>query len=214
MSLVKFSLTNFDPGRQLLAGLEMMARPNGPTATTDGIDWREARYFARLVQMLVSSRPDKSEFKRDIEHLVSAAEALRTGGPASRATGSDRTGHSDAAGVAGGEVENAVLALWRRNPSGVREEIAPHRDEATAVETPCASCSETEPVDAAELARAVEEIERAAAALRADEAGSVAAGAGGARRRPLRLWLQIAGLWISIAAATAGMVVGLLVIMR
>jgi hypothetical protein len=30
----------------------------------------------------------------------------------------------------------------------------------------------------------------------------------------LRLWLQIAGLWISIAAATAGMVVGLLVIMR
>jgi hypothetical protein len=194
----------------------MMARPNGPTATTDGIDWREARYFARLVQMLVSSRPDKSEFKRDLEHLVSAAEALRTGSPASRATRPDRTGHSDAAGVADGEVENAVLALWRRNPSVVREETVPHRDEATAAETASVSCSETGPVDAAELARAVEEIERAAAALRADEAGSIAASssAGGARRRPLRLWLQIAGLWLSIAAATAGMVVGLLVIMR
>jgi hypothetical protein len=194
----------------------MMARPNGPTATTDGIDWREARYFARLVQMLVSSRPDKSEFKRDLEHLVSAAEALRTGGPASRATGPDRTGHSDAAGRADGEVESAVLALWRRNPSVVRAETAPHRDEAMAVETPSVSCSETDPVDAAELARAVEEIERAAAALRADESGSIAAGdsTGGARRRPLRLWLQIAGLWISIAVATAGMVVGLLVIMR
>jgi hypothetical protein len=199
----------------------MMARPNGPTATTDGIDWREARYFARLVQMLVSSRPDKSEFKQDLEHLVSAAAALRKGCPASRATGPDRTGHSDTAGadpchLADGEVENAVLALWRRNPSGVREETAPHRDEATAVETPGVSCGQTGPVDAAELARAVEEIERAAAALRADESGSIAAGdgAGGARRRPLRLWLQIVGLWLSIAAATAGMVVGLLVIMR
>jgi hypothetical protein len=199
----------------------MMARPNGPTATTDGIDWREARYFARLVQMLVSSRSDKSEFKQDLEHLVSAAAALRKGGPASRATGPDRTGHSDAAGadpcrLADGEVENAVLALWRRNPSGVREETAPHRDEATAVETPGVSRGDTGSFDAAELARAVEEIERAAAALRAEESGFVAAGdsGGDARRRPLRLWLQIAGLWISIAVATAGMVVGLLVIMR
>jgi hypothetical protein len=194
----------------------MMARPNGPTATTDGIDWREARYFGRLVQMLVASRPDKSEFKRDLERLVSAAEALRPGGSASRATGTDRTGHSDAASVADGEVENAVLALWRRNPSVIRVETAPPCDEATAVETPSASCSETDPVDASALARAVEEIERAAAALRADEFGAIAVGdsTGGARRRPLRLWLQIAGLWISIAAATAGMVVGLLVIMR
>jgi hypothetical protein len=30
----------------------------------------------------------------------------------------------------------------------------------------------------------------------------------------VRVWLQIAGLWISIAAATAGMVVGLFVLMR
>jgi hypothetical protein len=218
MSLLKFSLTNFDPTK-VVSRVGMMARPNGHTATTDRIDWREARYFARIVQMLVSSRPDKSEFKQDLEHLVSAAAALRD--PASRATGPDRTGHSDAAGadpchLADDEVENAVLALWRRNPSGVRQETAPHRDEATAVETPGVSRGDTGSFDAAELACAVEEIERAAAALRAEESGFVAAGdsAGRARRRPLRFWLQIAGLWISIAAATAGMVVGLLVVTR
>jgi hypothetical protein len=187
----------------------MMARPNGPTATTDGIDWREARYFARLVQMLVSSRPDKAEFKRDIEYLASAAEALRRGRRASRPTGPDCAG--DSPGRAEGETESAVLALWRRRPSVVREETAPRRDEPTAVETPSLSCGA---VDTAELERAVAEIERAAAALRGDEAGSIAAGDGAPRRRPVRVWLQIAGLWISIAAATAGMVVGLFVLMR
>src|SRR5271154_898282 len=105
----------------------MMARPNGPTATTDGIDWREARYFARLVQMLVSSQPDKAEFKRDLEHLVSAAKALRTGG---RATDPDCADHCDSPGRADSEAESAVLALWRRTPSLVREEL--RRDEATA----------------------------------------------------------------------------------
>jgi hypothetical protein len=74
----------------------------------------------------------------------------------------------------------------------------------------------TEPVDEAELARAVEEIERAAAALRVDEPGSTTAVASevAPRSRPWRVWLQIAGLWISIVAATVGMVVGLLVFMR
>jgi hypothetical protein len=194
----------------------MMARPNGPTATTDGIDWREARYFARLVQMLVSSQPDKAEFKRDLEHLANAAEALRSGDRELRATDPDSAGHCDSPGRADGEAERAVLALWRRNPSVVREETELRRDEATVVETPGASSSGTGGVDDAELARAVEEIERAAAALRVEEPGSIAAGewAGRPRRRPLRVWLQIAGLWISIAAATAGMVVGLLVLMR
>jgi hypothetical protein len=108
----------------------MMARPNGPTATTDGIGWREARYFARLVQMLVSSQPDKAEFKRDLERLVRAAAALRVGGRASRATGPDRTGRPDSPGRANGETESAVLALWRRNSSIVRKEAEPSRDEA------------------------------------------------------------------------------------
>jgi hypothetical protein len=190
----------------------MMARPNGPTATTDGIDWREARYFARLVQMLVSSRSDKAEFKRDIEYLASAAEALRRGRRASRPTGPDGAG--DSPGRAEGETESAVLALWRRRPPVVREETAPRRDEPTAVETPGLSCSGAGAVDDAELERAVAEIERAAAALRVDEAGSITAGDSAPRRRPVRVWLQIAGLWISIAAATAGMIVGLFVLMR
>jgi len=192
----------------------MMARPNGPTATTDGIDWREARYFARLVRMLVSSQPDRAEYKQDIEHLVSAATALRAGGRTSCAADRDRVGHPDSPGTADGETESAVLALWRRNPSAVRAESERHRDGATAIEPPCVSCGGTAGVDDAELARAVEEIERAAAALRVDEPGSIATGAGATQRRPLRVWLQIAGLWISIAATTAGMVVGLLVLMR
>jgi hypothetical protein len=193
----------------------MMVRPNGPAATTDGFDWREARYFARLVQMLVCSRVDDAEFRRELERLVSAAEALRSGGP--RATGPDRAdhcdspGHSDSPAGADGEAEHAVLALWRRNPSVARDETAP---EATADAT--VSCSATGGVDDAELVRAIDEIERAAAALRAEESGSIAAddGARGPHRRPLRIWLQIAGLWISIAAATGAMIVGLLVFMR
>jgi hypothetical protein len=69
-------------------------------------------------------------------------------------------------------------APWRhRRPSVVREETAPRRDEPTAVETPGLSCGGTGAVDDAELERAVAEIERAAAALRVDEAGSIAAGA-------------------------------------
>jgi hypothetical protein len=192
----------------------MMARPNGPTATTDGIDWREARYLARLVQMLVSSRADKAEFKRDLEYLASAAEALRRGRRASRPTGPDGAGDPDSPGRAEAETESAVLALWRRRPSIVREETAPRRDDVTTVETPGLARSGAGAVDDAELERAVAEIERAAAALRVDEAGSIAAGGGAPRRRPVRVWLQIAGLWISIVAATAAMVVGLVVLMR
>ena len=191
-----------------------MARPNGPTATTDGIDWREARYVARLVQMLISSRPDKAEFKRDIEYLASAADALRRGRRASRPTRPDGPGDPDPPGRAEGETESAVLALWRRRPSVVREETAPRCDEPTAVETPGLPCGGAGVVDDAELARAVAEIERAAAALRVEESGSIAAGDGVPRHRPVRVWLQIAGLWISIAAATAGMIVGLFVLMR
>jgi hypothetical protein len=217
--------------------VEMMARPRGPTSTTDRIDWREARYLARVVQLLVTSPTDKAEFKRELDYLVSAAEALRTGVAPPREPGFDRASQADSDDRTASEAEGAVLALWRANPSAVRDGTGEGHDQATAVDTLRVSRAEPDPVDEAELAQAVEEIERAAAALRVDEPSLTAAveeieraaaalrvdepaptaaveGDGGPRHRPLQVWLQIAGLWISIAAATAGMVAGLILIMR
>jgi len=84
------------------------------------------------------------------------------------------------------------------------------------MDMPRSARSVTGGVDEAELAQAVQEIERAAAALRSEQSGSVAAAEGAADpgRRPLRIWLQIAGLWIFIAAATCGMIAGLLIFTR
>jgi hypothetical protein len=215
----------------------MMARPRGPTSTTDRIDWREARYLARVVQLLVTSPADKAEFKRELDYLVSAAEALRTGVPPPHEPGFNPAGRSDPHVRADDEAEGAVLALWRANPSAVREGTEEGRSEATTVDMLRVSRGEADPVDEAELAQAVEEIERAAEALRVDEPTLTAAveeieraaaalraeesactaaveGDAGPHRRPLRVWLQIAGLWILIAAATAGMVAGLILIMR
>ena len=219
----------------------MMARPRGPTSTTDRIDWREARYLARVVQLLVTSPADKAEFKRELDYLVSAAEALRTGVPPPHPPGFDQAGEADLHDRADGEAEGAVLALWRANPSaardGAEEGRDEGRDEATGVDMRLVSRGEPGPVDEAELAQAVEEIERAAAALRVDDPTLAAAveeieraaaalrmdepastapveADAGAHCRPLRVWLQIAGLWISIAAATAAMVVGLILVTR
>jgi hypothetical protein len=152
----------------------MMARPNGDT-TTDGIDWREARYLARLVQMLVSSQPGKAELKRDLEQLVSAAEARRFNGGGSRAADDDDAGQPDHQGRADGEAERAVLALWRRSPSDVCEDTDERREEAAAVDTPDVSHSGTSAVDDTELAHAIE------------GGGTIAAGDSGPRQRPLRV---------------------------
>jgi hypothetical protein len=108
----------------------MMARPRGPTSTTDRIDWREARYLARVVQLLVTSPTDKAEFKRELDYLVSAAEALRTGVPPPRGPGFDRAAQADPDDRTASEAEGAVLALWRANPSAVREGTEGGRDES------------------------------------------------------------------------------------
>ena len=189
-----------------------MERPRGPTSATDRIDWREARYLARVVQLLVTSRTDKAEFAQELAELASAADALRTGIPSSRASPAD---DCDPCDRAEGEAEGAVLALWRTTPSAVRDG-AGEVGHAVAMDMPRSARSLTGMVDEAELAQAVQEIERAAAALRSKQSGSVAAaeGAADAARRPLRIWLQIAGLWIFIAAATCGMIAGLLIFMR
>jgi hypothetical protein len=194
-----------------------MTWPHGPTPTTNGITWREARYLARVVQMLVTSPTDKAEFKRELENLLRAAEALRTGVRTSSATAGtarprlaaayDRTeGDSERA------AEGAVVALWGSGPSPVQE-----RDEGArvaAAETRMRA-GEADPVDEAELARAVEEIERAAAALRAEEsAPAVQMSHVVPQYRHVMVWPQFAGLWISIAAAMVGIVASLLFLMR
>jgi hypothetical protein len=182
---------------------------------TDGIDWREARYLARIAEMLLTPRADEAEFKQELESVMSAAEMLSTPIPSSP-TGFDHAGHSDRHDRTGCEVEGAVLALWQSEPSAVRHEVRPPHDEATPVDTRRVSCSGTIPLDSTELALAIEEIERAAAALSASEPGSTVALETDARlrRRPLRVWLQIAGIWISIGAATLALVAALLVLTR
>src|SRR5258708_2567757 len=115
-------------------GFEMMARPRGPTSTTDGINWREARYLARVVQMLVTSPADKAEFKRELEYLVSAAEALRRGIRSLREPGFDRVGQGDPHDRTENEAEGAVLALWRATPSAAREATEEAHEEAIAVD--------------------------------------------------------------------------------
>jgi hypothetical protein len=190
----------------------MMARPRGPTSATDRIDWREARYLARVVQLLVTSRTDKAEFAQELAELASAAEALGRGIPSSRASPAD---DCDPCDRAEGEAEGALLALWRTTPSAGRDGGGEVGD-AEAMDMPRSARSVAGAVDEAELAQAVQEIERAAAALRSEQSDSFAAaeGATDPGRRPLRIWLQIAGLWIFIAAATFGLIAGLLIFTR
>jgi hypothetical protein len=214
----------------------MMARPLGHTSATERIDWREARYLTRVVQMLVTSRVDKAEFQRELDNLASAARALRASipvPPIERA----REQRSDPDEQAERVAEGAVLALWRTQSVRLDKETEETCDEALVDVLP-ASATAMAPVDEAELALAIEEIERAAAALRDEEPAAVARAveeieraAAALRddtpsvvmpaetepvsaRRPWWVWLQIAGLWISIVLATGALVLGLIVFTR
>src|ERR1700761_9212676 len=103
----------------------MMTRSAEAPAANEAITWREARYLARVVQMLVTSPNDREEFRRELEHLLRAAEALR--GASARGAGRARRGGVRDANVydlnAGdadeGELETAtegaVVELWRSN---------------------------------------------------------------------------------------------------
>jgi hypothetical protein len=214
-----------------------MARPAGPTSTTESIDWREARYLARVVEMLMTSRVDKAEFKRELDQLMSAARALRAGSsaPVAQTGRADRSRSDDATVDATEEAaEVAVLALWRTEPAAASDDTEAGRGK-TAAGMLHVSPSIAAPVDEAELARAVDEITRAAAALR-DEEPTVACAVAeieraatalrdhepiaavpseAARgRRSWWVWLQIAGLWVIIAVATVALLVGLVVFSR
>jgi hypothetical protein len=165
----------------------------------DDIDGREARYLTWLVGMLLPPPVNKAQFRQELESLASAAEALN-----SDEARFDR------------EDDGAALALWRTHPSDVREETREGRAKACSLGLHHVSCCQTNPVNTAELARAVEEIGRAAAALREDKPSSIAVVKDNASlgSGPVRVWLRIAGLWFFIAAATLGLAIALIVSMR
>jgi hypothetical protein len=216
----------------------MMTWPAEVSATNDGITWREARYLARVVQMLVTSPNDRGEFRRELEHLLRAAEALRAassraGGLAGQVPVRDLGGGNpnardpnvrdpnvrdlsgrDLSGVdlvereAETAVEGAVVELWRSNSCLDYGRLQAAGAVAQLRRSPPTG---PDPVDESELASAVDEIERAAAVLRAQE------------RRPARIAAadvmppmkqQIMEFWLPVAAATVGMLAAIVSFIR
>ena len=207
-----------------------MTWPADAQATTnEGITWREARYLARVVQMLVTSPNDREEFRRELEHLLRAAEALR----AASSRGNGRAGRPvvrdpsvehpsvehpcvDHPGVRGSiekeletAAEGAVVELWRSNSVDYGKlqaagAVAQLRRSAPA---------SPDPVDASELARAVDEIERAAAALRAEDRRPAPVRVGPPEPMP-SMKQQIMEFWLPVAAATVGMLAAIVSFIR
>jgi hypothetical protein len=197
----------------------MTTWPADAPATNEGLTWREARYLARVVQMLVTSPNDREEFRRELEHLLRAAEALR-GATARGTTRVRRAPVRDLnvydlnAGDAGdGELETAtegaVVELWRSNSV----DYARLQATGAVAQLRRSAPAGPGPIDESELARAVDEIERAAAALRAEER----------RPAPLRVALpeqtppmkrQIMEFWLPVAAAIVGMLAAIVSFIR
>ncbi len=215
----------------------------GPVPTPRGIHWREARYLARVVQMLVKSPDDRAEFRRELENLLRAAEALRTG-MSSRAiewetddfepvhSASMHLGRLPARMVQAGPAhavarvapaaqprprpavqneaewaaESAVVALWRSHPAAALPR--------GVVEFPARNV-DARPVDDAELALALEEIELAAAVLRAEELLPQPVRLGSAvREKPTPARQQLMEFWLPITAAVVGIAAALMSFMR
>jgi hypothetical protein len=204
----------------------MMTWPAEASATNEGFTWREARYLARVVQMLVTSPNDRDEFRRELEHLLRAAEALRAA--SSRAgslavrdpnvrdlnvrdlSGRDLSGCDLSERELETAAESAVVELWRSNGT-----VDYGRLQATGAVAQLrrSAAAGPDPVDDGELARAVDEIERAAAALRAEER----------RPAPVRfaapdemppMKQQIMEFWLPVAAASVGMIAAIVSFIR
>jgi hypothetical protein len=212
-----------------------------PIPTAKGINWREARYLARVVQMLVKSPDDPEEFRRELENLLRAAEALRTGLVSSRgldweseefeaaplapmgaarthlaamhagsARGRAAAAHARARSVEENEAalaaESAVVELWRSSPMAAQPR---------GVVALRARSADARPVDDAELALAVEEIELAAAVLRAEELlPQPARRIPDVPENPMPLRHQIMEFWLPIVAAMVGITGALMSFMR
>jgi hypothetical protein len=188
----------------------MMTEPADAAATNEGITWREARYLARVVQMLVTSPNDRDEFRRELEHLLRAAEALR----AASARGSSRAGSAQVYDLGQREVETvaegAVVELWRSNSS---LDYAKLQATGAAAELRRSMPAGPDAIDESELARAVDEIERAAAALRAEERRPPPVRVEAPDRMP-PMKQQMMEFWLPVAAATVGMLAAIVSFVR
>jgi hypothetical protein len=188
----------------------MMTRPAEAPATNEAITWREARYLARVVQMLVTSPNDREEFRRELEHLLRAAEALR----AASARGDGRPGPAQVYDLAKREAETAaegaVVELWRSN---VCSDYGQLQAAGTVAQLRRSAPAGPNPVDEGELARAVDEIERAAAVLRAEERRPAAVRVEAPDRMP-PMKQQMMEFWLPVAAATVGMLAAIVSFVR
>jgi hypothetical protein len=187
----------------------MMTRPAEAPATREAITWREARYLARVVQMLVTSPNDREEFRRELEHLLRAAEALR----AASARGNGRSTSAQVYDLAQREseaaAEGAVVELWRSSACsdyGTLQAVG-------AVAQLRRSAPSPDPIDKGELACAVDEIERAAAALRAEERPPAPVRVEVPDRMP-PMKQQMMEFWLPVAAATVGMLAAIVSFVR
>jgi hypothetical protein len=212
----------------------MMTWPADAPATNEGITWREARYLARVVQMLVTSPNDRDEFRRELEHLLRAAEALR----AASARGPSRAGEApvrdlnvydlsdrhpslrdpslrDPSLRVSGEreletaAEGAVVELWRSNSVDYGKLQATGAVAQLRRSAPVGP----DPIDESELARAVDEIERAAAVLRAEERRPAPVRVAAPEQIP-PMRQQIMEFWLPVAAATVGMLAAIFSFIR
>jgi hypothetical protein len=192
----------------------MMTRAADAPATNEAITWREARYLARVVQMLVTSPNDREEFRRELEHLLRAAEALR----AASARGNGRAAEAQVYDLGQRELETAsegaVVELWRANSCADYGKL-----QATGVVAQLRRSAPAgpDPVDERELARAVDEIERAAAALRAEERRPAQAPPPVRVETPDRMpsmKQQMMEFWLPVAAATIGMLAAIVSFVR
>ncbi len=186
-----------------------MTWPAEAPATNEGFTWREARYLARVVQMLVTSQNDRDEFRRELEQLWRAAEALR----AASARGSRRAGLAQVCDLGRSELETAaegaVVELWRSNSS---HDYGKLQAAGAVAQLRRSAPAAPDPVDEGELARAVDEIEQASAALRAEEWRMAPARVAAPELMPpmkqqnMEFWLPVAAAPVGVLAAIASFI--------
>jgi hypothetical protein len=178
--------------------------------TNEGVTWREARYLARVVQMLLPTPNDREEFRRELEHLLRAAEALR----AASARGNGPVGQAQVCDLGQRELEtaaeSAVVELWRSNSC---VDYGKLRAGGAVAQLRRSAPAGPDPIDESELARAVDEIERAAAALRAQERRLAPVRIGVPEQMP-PMKQQIVEFWLPVAAATIGMLAAIVSFIR
>ncbi|MBV9971049.1 MAG: hypothetical protein JO228_13770 [Xanthobacteraceae bacterium] len=183
-----------------------MTRAAEAPATNESITWREARCLAGVVPMLVKSQNDPEEFVRELEGLIGAAEALRT----AAARGNGRTGRravdEPAERQSESAVERAVIELWRSNSALDYGNL----QQSGAVVQLRRSVGPG-PIDEGELASAVDEVERAAAILRAEE---LAPARVEALHQMPPMKQQNLPFWLPMAAATVGMLAAIVSFVR